>query len=154
MERVTPTAFGGVIVARNRLPGKESSRSKWPHGGSRAKRAVGGSQRTLCSEADDPGVSHASAIIRADERLRRRIDGPLIPALGNTRSDPAAERGHQRADLGMRDTGLKSVPVADSGGLRPSRSASELSEVQPGRNCPAPWTRHDALHITSFVWSL
>ena len=27
--------------------------------------------------------------------------GPLIPALGNTRSDPAAERGYQRADLGI-----------------------------------------------------
>lgn len=39
--------------------------------------------------------------IRAGERHRRRIDGPLIPALGNTRSDPAAGRGHQRADLGI-----------------------------------------------------
>src|SRR5580692_4781986 len=53
MARVIPTAFGGVIVARNRLPGKESNKSKWPHGGSRAKRAVGGNQWPLCSCSED-----------------------------------------------------------------------------------------------------
>jgi hypothetical protein len=32
----------------------------------------------------------------------------------------------------------------------PSRSASELSEVQPRRNESAPWGRHDCGNITIF----
>ena len=49
MARMIPTAFGGVIVARNHLPGRKSNKSEWPHGGSLAKRAGGGIHCTLCS---------------------------------------------------------------------------------------------------------
>jgi len=79
MARMIPTAFGGVIVARNHLPGRKSNKSEWPHGGSLAKRAGGGIHCTLCSCQEI-------------------------------------------------------MAVADSGGLRPSRSASIQRIAQTARN--------------------